>query len=554
MSQAAGEEWELIGYPVEEVNRYALSADTAHLERAKVAWAALSKWLPSPLWPAPWMIEAATADLLAAYATDQTHDLRPAERLLRTAAADLLEGRTTATALNNLGCLSARRADRTGASGDLRQAQDAFGDAGSTALAAQAGDRLQLVARANLGTALYSAYLRDGSLEQLDEARSWFNRAFDVISPDEQTPDTPLVLPGHGPAPPLLLARAVPAPTTMSPRLQLDTIARTTVSTAMVYATAAAVTREQALHKTRHNSSAQSMDDDFESMRDLLETWRELLEQLRPLISGSAAELAVLTELGRIYRRRHDAAGDPQDLDLAIARFDAAAGTQFGWAAGRPVRTAELADLLLQRYDTYNSQGDLKRAALALRTALAKIPPGTPRRGAPMRWWARCRRLEYARSKWTKDLADAVAIYREAVDEGMASSAEDALLAAQDWADWAASRGSFREAAEAYGKALEALELLYRRQLLRLSKDSWLIRTRGLDGATAYALARSGDRSGAAVTIERGRARSTSDALARRNPDLLQRLDAEHPDLRDRYLSATTALGRLESGVHAEAT
>ena len=76
-------------------------------------------------------------------------------------------------------------------------------------------------------------------------------------------------------------------------------------------------------------------------------------------------------------------------------------------------------------------------------------------------------------------------------------------------------RSAWPEAVEAYGLGLEAVDRLYRIQLLRRHRETWLLAAEGLPLRAAYALAANGDPAAAAVTVERGRALLLSDALER---------------------------------------
>jgi CHAT domain-containing protein len=98
---------------------------------------------------------------------------------------------------------------------------------------------------------------------------------------------------------------------------------------------------------------------------------------------------------------------------------------------------------------------------------------------------------------------------------------------------------------EAYGLGLEAMDRLFRVQLLRRHRETWLLAAEGLPLRAAYALAADGDPAAAAVTVERGRALLLSDALERDRADL-EHLPAAQQGLVDRYRQAADRVDHLE--------
>jgi hypothetical protein len=73
-----------------------------------------------------------------------------------------------------------------------------------------------------------------------------------------------------------------------------------------------------------------------------------------------------------------------------------------------------------------------------------------------------------------EDATKAARAFRMSIKMALEQAPEIAIRAANSFGDWAASRRAFSEAAEAYGYGLEAVEQLFRTQLTRAHKESWL--------------------------------------------------------------------------------
>ncbi len=144
------------------------------------------------------------------------------------------------------------------------------------------------------------------------------------------------------------------------------------------------------------------------------------------------------------------------------------------------------------------------------------------------------------------DLARAEAAYEDACQSGMGVDFESVLMAAHNWGNWAASRNSWSEAARAYTYGLEASDQLFRVQLLRSSKESWLREAGNLHANAAYAFARIGELRHAVEALEHGHARLLSEALERDRAEL-GRLQTEAPDVFEQYAAAANRLHMLET-------
>ena len=135
--------------------------------------------------------------------------------------------------------------------------------------------------------------------------------------------------------------------------------------------------------------------------------------------------------------------------------------------------------------------------------------------------------------------------YRSAVTAGLERLPEQAIGSASTWGTWAIARGSFAEAAEALGYGLQALEQLFRVQVARLHKETWLRDSQEIAAQAAYALAQTGDLAGASAALERGRGLLLSEALQRDRTELGRLAGIGRPDLQERYQAAVSRWHQL---------
>ncbi len=140
------------------------------------------------------------------------------------------------------------------------------------------------------------------------------------------------------------------------------------------------------------------------------------------------------------------------------------------------------------------------------------------------------------------EVAEGVGMYGEAVRDGLVASLEWALAAALRWGHWASRRASWDEAAQAYGHALDAVQRLFREQLLRRHKEAWLEEAQGLPGAAALALVRAGRPVDAVEALERGRGMLLSEVLDRDRVDLTSLAAVGRADLMEAYDVVASAL------------
>ena len=114
------------------------------------------------------------------------------------------------------------------------------------------------------------------------------------------------------------------------------------------------------------------------------------------------------------------------------------------------------------------------------------------------------------------------------------------LDAARNWGRWADSRQAWHEGREAYAFGLDAMGNLFRKQLVRHHKETWLIRALGLPSQAAFGLAQAEDLTAAVVAIEYGRALLLSEATERDRNVVLRLHEERRSDLVERYDAAVS--------------
>ena len=133
-------------------------------------------------------------------------------------------------------------------------------------------------------------------------------------------------------------------------------------------------------------------------------------------------------------------------------------------------------------------------------------PPGSARRATFLVNLGNVLSERYGRSNDPGDLTAGREAYLSAASTGLRASPREAFAAAHNWSEWACDRRDWAEVAEAYTYGEQAMSALFRAQLARADKESWLRDAEGLvrDGAYAFvARARLRD---AVIALERGRA------------------------------------------------
>jgi hypothetical protein len=198
------------------------------------------------------------------------------------------------------------------------------------------------------------------------------------------------------------------------------------------------------------------------------------------------------------------------------------------------------------RYEHGGGPSDLDAALDAYERAVAATPAGSPELPGRLNNLGNAVSARYALRKKQGDLEKGRTCYREACRLGASLDPAACMDGARNWGQWATSRQSWEEAAEAYGYGLDAMGRLFRSQLLRRHKETWLTEAQGLPGRTAFARAKAGSGRAAALDLEHGRALLLSETLERDRVNLERLSDIGRADLAERYRRAADRLAELE--------
>jgi tetratricopeptide (TPR) repeat protein len=224
------------------------------------------------------------------------------------------------------------------------------------------------------------------------------------------------------------------------------------------------------------------------------------------------------------------------DLDAAIDALEEAAAPASVHSSTQSDCLSNLGISYLDRFDRFRDGADHQRAIECCDAAVTSNPQSA-KRALYLNNLANC----LATSQMADHPGDgnrASAVYRESCLAGLDSYPEVALVAAGNWHRLAVRTRDWPAAAVASGYGLAAMGQLFRAQLTRADKETWLKDCLGLQVRAAFARIESGDRTGAVEAIEAGRAMLLSEAmeLTRANLDQLNR--AGRAELAARYEAA----------------
>jgi hypothetical protein len=340
-------------------------------------------------------------------------------------------------------------------------------------------------------------------------------------------------------------------------------------------------------------------------LSDLDEVVQRHRRALAATHEGSPARVVILNNLGIALQDRFVYRGDDGDLEEAIAVHERALSCSPPRSPERAGLLHSLAAAMHTRIQNITEASDVERAvsldeqALAalpprsperavflanlaaaygvrarrtgrrehndqavatFRAALARVPAGRPARGEILYGYADALAERYIRFGRPQDLRQANAAHRRSLAETEANPVLLLDIAIRCGA-WAAGRGQWADAAEAYGAAGAAQRRLFGAQADPADSGSWLNRGEGVASAGALALLRCGQATEAVLALEAGRAlqlnqsldlRTTADRLNRAGrSDLGSRLEeilARMADLRLRRSESVILLGEHTSG------
>jgi CHAT domain-containing protein/tetratricopeptide (TPR) repeat protein len=270
----------------------------------------------------------------------------------------------------------------------------------------------------------------------------------------------------------------------------------------------------------------------------------QAIDQFRAVASlsaeGSVIHAAATNSLGNALSLRFDLLEHEEDSTAAILAYEEAVRSARPDSIDRAMYQANLGVSLLRRAERSHSAADIDAAVAQQEIAAANVPQASQEYIRVLAGLADSLAARAASTGGDADAKRAREAYRSVTTAALERLPEQAIGSARSWGTWAASRESFPEAAEAWSYGLEAMEQLFRGQVTRLHKETWLRDAQGMSVQAAYALARTCDPAGACAALERGRALLLSETLQRDRADLEQLTKTGRADLHERYEAAVS--------------
>jgi tetratricopeptide (TPR) repeat protein len=366
---------------------------------------------------------------------------------------------------------------RTGRPEDLEQAIQGF----ETAVHQSPPGSTELAGYlSNLGTAFDDRYSRTGSLEDLERAITTHRQAVNQTLPD--SPNLPIHLNNLGNA-----------------------------------------------LRNRHTRTRNLTD-----LEQAIDAYQQAVNETP---SDSIYLASRLSNLANSLRDRYIHSGRLTDLETTIQTYrQAIVITPPDSPEIAPIQS-NLGNALRDLFHHTSQLADLNQAIAAYEQGIQQTPLQSPELAGRQNNLATALRERFIRTEENEDLEQARKLFEQAAIQGLQVAPEVAVLASRSWGTWATERQAWSEAVTAYRYGLRAIEQLFRTQIFRTSKETWLREVQGISAQAAFALAKVGDLPGAVETLEQGLARLLSEALERDRADLEQLKALGQGKLYDRYQS-----------------
>jgi tetratricopeptide (TPR) repeat protein len=286
---------------------------------------------------------------------------------------------------------------------------------------------------------------------------------------------------------------------------------------------------------------------------DLAAAIEELTAGVLHCPEGAPDRASLDTNLGVAFgARARTRSGSERRADMDTSVTHHRLALEEAEVADRPLHANGLASALFERYQETWDRRDLRSAVRLWRRLVAETPRTSPLYARRLGNLARGMALsaDVGRRPWT--VLKVRRSYRRSCRSGLLTDPESSLFTAKDWAEWALRRESTCEATEGFGLAVDALEQLFRRQVLRMYKEAWLRAAPGIYHGAAWAHASCQDPRSGALALERGRAHLLSEALQRDRTDLRRLAATGGPALAARYTTAVERLAAAQASAHSD--
>ncbi len=255
--------------------------------------------------------------------------------------------------------------------------------------------------------------------------------------------------------------------------------------------------------------------------------------------SNSAYLASRLNNLANSLRDRYIHTQDLPDLKTAIKTYrQAIAKTPSNSPENAPIQN-NLGNALRDQFHHTGQLAKLNQAIVAYEQGVQQTSLQSPELPGRQNNLASALKDRFTQTGEDSDRVQARDLFEQAAIQGLLVAPEATLLASRNWGTWATERQTWSEAVTAYRYSLQAIEQLFRTQLLRTSKETWLREVQGISAQAAFALAKEGDFTGAVEALEQGLARLLSETLDRNRADLEQLKELGQGELCNRYQAVT---------------
>ena len=412
--------------------------------------------------------------------------------------------------LTNLGNALRNRYGHTGSFEDLERAVQAYQSSVETVPADSSYRPLFLH---NWAVGLRDRYLHTGDQADLEQAIQGFEEAVDHSSPS--SPELPGYLSNLG----------ITLDDRYSCTGSLEDLERAIATHRQAVDQIPSGAPTLQIHLNNLGNALRNRHTRTRSLTDLeqvIAAYQQAVDRTPP---DSAFLASRLNNLANSLRDRYIQTENLADLEAAIQNYQQAiTRTPSGSSEIAPIQN-NLGNALRDYFHHTEQLGDLNQAIAAYEQSIQATPSQSPELPSRQNNLASALKDLFTQTGEALTQAQAKGLFEQAAIQGLQMAPEAAVLASRNWGDWATERQSWREAVTAYRYSFQAIEQLFRTQLLRTSKETWLREVQGISARAAFALAKVGDLPGAVEVLEQGLARLFSEALERDRADL-ERLEA----------------------------
>jgi len=282
----------------------------------------------------------------------------------------------------------------------------------------------------------------------------------------------------------------------------------------------------------------------MKEMRDIDEAIHLLKETVQNTSANAVDRPGTYITLGGALRSRYNKTKEREDLSKAIQSLRTAIQLLSSDAAELRRAHHDLGNALRDLYDITKQVKYLDEATQCFEKSFDETD-SIANRCILLFSFGRAWQDYYVLTEQDKYLQDAKTCYEQACKDGWQVIPEVIMKEARSWGHWAADRAEWEEASQAYTYALQALEALYQWQILQTDREIYAGEVSGLYERAAYAMARADLLPQAILTLEKGRAKTLSEALARDYTNL-EDLQQNYPEAYQRYCMAAENVRLLE--------